>query len=199
MEWMELMGFRGFGTSRPQPPVGAISGTCHTDYNDFHLRQQGTALTGCYEYNEGLFDGTVEGRVLKLTWTEGTRTGPAVFVFSADGASFRGFWWHGTDKGRPPDGTWAGTRASNTIGTCPHWSGSVSGELHKNLATSGRARLHGILFDTDSARIRPESSPTLDEVVRMMAAEPEWKILIEGHTDSTGTAAHNQILSGERA
>lgn len=198
-EWNELMGFRGFGTSRPQPPVDAISGTYHTSYSDFHLRQQGTALTGCYEFHEGIFNGTIEGRVMKLTWTEGSSTGPAVFVFAPDGASFRGFWWHGTDKDRPPSGTWNGTRASTTIGTCPHWSGSVSGELHKELAAAGRARLYGILFDTDSARIRPESLPTLDEVVRMLATEPGWKILVEGHTDATGTAAHNQTLSGQRA
>ena len=85
------------------------------------------------------------------------------------------------------------------MGSCPQWSGSVSGELRKGLAAAGRARLYGILFDIDSARLRSESLPTLDEVVRVLVAEPVWKITIEGHTDSTGTAAHNQILSEQRA
>ncbi len=136
---------------------------------------------------------------MKLTWTEGGSSGPAVFVFAPDGTSFRGYWWHGTDKGSPPAGTWNGTRAARTVGSCPHWSGSVSGELHKDLAASGRARLYGILFDTDSAHIRSESLPTLDEVVKVMASEPEWKLTVEGHTDSTGTSAHNQTLSEQRA
>ena len=74
------------------------------------------------------------------------------------------------------------------MGSCPHWSGSVSGELRKDLAASGRARLYGILFDTDSARIRPESLATLDEVTKMLTAESAWQILIEGHTDASGAA-----------
>ena len=64
---------------------------------------------------------------------------------------------------------------------------------------TGRARLYGILFDTDSAHLRPESLPTLDEVVRLLSGEPSWFLVIEGHTDSTGTAAHNQTLSEQRA
>lgn len=198
-EWTELMGFRGYGTHRPPESLGSIDGTYDTDYSKFHLRKQGTALVGCYEYNEGVFEGSVEGRVMKLTWVEGESRGPAVFVFAPDGKSFRGFWWRDTDKGNAVSGAWNGTRVSSEVGGCPHWSGSVSGELRKDLAAGGRARLYGILFDTDKATIRPESLPTLDEVVRMLGAEPEWRLTIEGHTDSTGTAAHNRTLSEQRA
>jgi outer membrane protein OmpA-like peptidoglycan-associated protein len=88
---------------------------------------------------------------------------------------------------------------TDQVGSCPHWAGSVSGELRKDLAATGRARLYGILFDTDSARVRGESLPTLDEVVRLLDAEAAWKLTIEGHTDSTGTLAHNQTLSEQRA
>lgn len=198
-EWTELMGFRGYGAHRPPEPLGNIDGTYDTDYSRFHLRAQGTALVGCYEYNEGVFEGSVEGRVMKLTWVEGESRGPAVFVFAPDGKSFRGFWWRDTDKGNAPHGAWDGTRVSSEVGGCPHWSGSVSGELRRGLSETGRARLYGILFDTDKATIRPESLPVLDEVVRMLGAEPEWKLTIEGHTDSTGTAAHNRALSEQRA
>lgn len=198
-KWTELMGFRGYGTRAGSAAAPDISGTWETNYNKFHLRQQGTALGGCYEYNEGLFDGTVEGRVMRLVWTEGASRGPAVFVFAPDGKSFRGYWWHGTDKDAPPAGAWNGTRSSAEVGSCPHWSGSVAGELRKDLAANGRARLYGILFDTDSARIRPESLATLDEVTKLLTAEPGWQILIEGHTDASGAAAHNQTLSEQRA
>lgn len=199
-EWTELMSFRGYGKQGAAPVVGNLSGTYHTNYNDFHLRQQGTALIGCYEYQQGIFEGAVEGRVVKLTWNEeNSDSGPAVFVFAPDGSSFRGYWWRGSDKGAAPHGNWDGTKASATVGGCPHWSGSVSGELRKDLAAAGRARLYGINFDVDSATIRAESYPTLDEVVTLMKAEAGWKIAIEGHTDSTGTAAHNQTLSEQRA
>lgn len=197
--WTELMGFRGYGTHGQSETLGDISGTYDTDYSKFHLRKQGTALVGCYEYNEGVFEGSVEGRVMKLTWVEGQSRGPAVFVFAPDGKSFRGAWWRDTDKGNAVSGAWNGTRVSSEVGGCPHWSGSVWGELRKDLAAGGRARLYGILFDTDKATIRPESLPTLDEVVRMLGAEPEWRLTIEGHTDSTGAAAHNRTLSEQRA
>ena len=198
-KWTELFGFRGYGAPPAAVPIPNLSGTYDTNYNKFHLRQQGTALTGCYELREGLFDGAIDGRIMRLTWAEGTSRGPAVFVFSPDGRSFRGTWWRGTDKGTPPAGEWNGTRASAEVGGCPHWSGSVSGELHKGLAATGRARLYGILFDTDKATIKPESRPTLDEVVSLMGGEPQWQITVEGHTDATGAAAHNQTLSEQRA
>jgi outer membrane protein OmpA-like peptidoglycan-associated protein len=199
VKWTELFGFRGLGARTEAVPIPNLSGTYDTNYNKFHLRQQGTALTGCYEYNEGLFDGTVEGRVMQLTWVEGSNRGPAVFVFAPDGRAFRGTWWRGTDKGTAPAGEWTGTRASAAVGGCPHWSGSVSGELRKGLAASGRVRLYGILFDTDKATIKPESLPTLDEVVTLMGGEPQWQLTVEGHTDATGAAAHNQTLSEQRA
>ena len=60
---------------------------------------------------------------------------------------------------------------------------------------TGRARLYGILFDTDSAHLRPESLPTLDEVVRLLSGEPSWFLVIEGHTDSTGAHELNASLT----
>jgi outer membrane protein OmpA-like peptidoglycan-associated protein len=200
-QWTELMGFRGYGTKPAAGPPAPIGGTYQTSYNDFHLRRQGSAISGCYNYNDGLFEGSVEGRVAKLTWSEnsGNSKGPAVFVFSPDGASFTGYWWHDTDKGQPPSGDWTGTRSSTEVGSCPHWSGSVGGEVKKDLEATGRARLYGILFDTDSARLRPESFAVLDEVLRVLNGDPGLSLTIEGHTDSSGTAAHNQTLSEERA
>ena len=151
--WTELMGFRGHGSRpTPGPAVSSISGTYATDYSDFHVRQQGTALVGCYEYDEGLLDGTIEGRVMKLTWYEGedqSQLGPAVMVFSPDGGSFRGYWWNAGNEQGPPSGRWDGVLTSSRIGTCPHWTGSVSGELTKELEANGRARVYGILFDID--------------------------------------------------
>ncbi len=60
-------------------------------------------------------------------------------------------------------------------------------------------RVYGILFDLDSAVIRGESKPVLDEVLRLLRGEPDWKLTIEGHTDSTGSDSHNQTLSLQRA
>jgi len=200
--WTELFSFRGLGPRPERPAPLAVSGTYASSFSDFHLRQQGTALTGCYEYDEGVLSGSIEGRVMKLSWQEAggpDDRGPAVMVFSRDAASFRGFYWKTGQETGAPAGAWNGTRTTTEVGSCPHWSGSVGGELKKRLSAEKRARLYGILFDTDSAVIRPESRPVLDEVLELLRGEPTWTLTIEGHTDATGADAHNQTLSQQRA
>ena len=72
-------------------------------------------------------------------------------------------------------------------------------ELYDALSESGRVATQGILFDTGSDRILPESTPTLLEITRMLQEHPELSLIIEGHTDGVGEAAANQTLSERRA
>lgn len=200
--WCELFSFRGFGHRPAVSKPSTISGTYSTDYSNFHVLQQGTALTGCYEYDGGILEGAIEGRVMKITWQEAggpQNRGPAIMVFSPDGKTFRGFWWHGANEKGAPDGAWNGTKVSDEVGGCPHWSGSVGGELKKKLLGEKRARVYGILFDHDSDVIRAESKPVLDEVLAVLKGEPEWKLTIEGHTDAAGSEEYNMTLSRKRA
>jgi outer membrane protein OmpA-like peptidoglycan-associated protein len=198
--WTELFTFRGYGLKPSVPvPLGNISGTYETNYSKFHIRQQGTSLGGCYEFNGGLLDGAIEGRLMKITWREGVNSGPAVMIFSPDGKSFRGYWWRKGQENGSPNGKWDGSKATPQIGGCPHWAGSLGGELKKQLNSEGRARVYGILFDLNSAKIKAESKPVLEEVLGLLQSEPSWKLTIEGHTDSTGSSDFNQNLSLQRA
>ncbi len=67
------------------------------------------------------------------------------------------------------------------------------------IAASGRYVSHGIRFDTDSDQLRPESGPAIQLVASGLAASPDLRLLIEGHTDAVGDAAHNLDLSLRRA
>ncbi|MEM9172425.1 MAG: OmpA family protein [Pseudomonadota bacterium] len=71
--------------------------------------------------------------------------------------------------------------------------------LYKRLLADGRFATQGILFTTGSARIRPESTPTLKEIARTLQRYPDLRLRIEGHTDNTGSAATNKALSKARA
>lgn len=62
----------------------------------------------------------------------------------------------------------------------------------------GHVALH-INFDTDKATLRPDAQPIVEEINKLLAADPALKLSIEGHTDNTGTPAHNQDLSAARA
>ncbi len=67
------------------------------------------------------------------------------------------------------------------------------------IASSGRYVSHGILFDTNSDRLKPESSSVIKMIARALETNPVFKLRIEGHTDSVGNAAHNMDLSQRRA
>jgi outer membrane protein OmpA-like peptidoglycan-associated protein len=72
-------------------------------------------------------------------------------------------------------------------------------DLYDALEAEGRVTTRGILFATASDRIRPESTPTLDEIGTMLAEHPELRLSIEGHTDADGDDDFNRELSERRA
>ncbi len=67
----------------------------------------------------------------------------------------------------------------------------------------GKAFEKPILFEFDSAAIRPESYYILDGIADIMLAYPKLRIEIQGHTDNIGPLAnkveYNQKLSEDRA
>jgi len=59
--------------------------------------------------------------------------------------------------------------------------------------------LKGVNFDSDSAKLRPESAPVLDKAAETLQRYPHISVEVAGHTDSTHTDTHNRKLSEERA
>ncbi len=57
----------------------------------------------------------------------------------------------------------------------------------------------GILFDVDKSNLRPEATANLEKLAVILNKYEDTKVLIEGHTDNTGTEEHNRDLSISRA
>ena len=64
---------------------------------------------------------------------------------------------------------------------------------------TGKYVTHGINFDTDSDRLKPESGAMLKLVAAALTKNPNLKLEIDGYTDSVGKADHNLDLSRRRA
>jgi outer membrane protein OmpA-like peptidoglycan-associated protein len=88
------------------------------------------------------------------------------------------------------EGAYAAIRRARFAETSPDFSKTIM---------SGRYVTHGILFDVDSDRIKQDSAATIKMIASGIQANPSANFLIEGHTDSTGDAAHNMDLSRRRA
>ena len=74
-----------------------------------------------------------------------------------------------------------------------------AGAMQKGLAEQGRVNLYGLYFDTDKDTLRAESQPTLDEMAKLLRANPQLRLQVVGHTDAQGNEAHNKDLSQRRS
>ena len=67
------------------------------------------------------------------------------------------------------------------------------------MLTQNKWVTHGILFDVNSANIKPESYGTMKEMANVLKEYADMKVKIIGHTDGDGNDASNLDLSKRRA
>ena len=93
-----------------------------------------------------------------------------------------------------------GSASGSESGVPPLGAGGESAIGDRPIA--GGAWQHGqfapVLFDYDSARIRPSEVSKLETVAAHMKSNP-GKLVIEGHCDERGTAEYNRALGEHRA
>jgi outer membrane protein OmpA-like peptidoglycan-associated protein len=68
-----------------------------------------------------------------------------------------------------------------------------------DLKSTGHVAVYGIYFDTGKYVLKPESTPALKEVAKLLGADPSLKLWVVGHTDSVGPADANMQLAHARA
>lgn len=59
--------------------------------------------------------------------------------------------------------------------------------------------LRDVMFTVDSSLLLPGSITRLEPLIAYLRASPATSVTIEGHTDNSGTTAHNDALSLDRA
>jgi outer membrane protein OmpA-like peptidoglycan-associated protein len=86
---------------------------------------------------------------------------------------------------------------------CPDLAGLASNfgcpEIKEELITATKLAAENIYFETGSAKLLAKSFTSLNKVVTILTTDPNLKLNISGHTDNTGKADKNQILSENRA
>jgi len=72
-------------------------------------------------------------------------------------------------------------------------------DTRTKLLKEGRLVTHGILFNSGSDQIKPESYGILKEIADVLEQSPATRIKIIGHTDTDGDDKTNLLLSQQRA
>lgn len=118
--------------------------------------------------------------------------------------------------GRDRQGTLLGAAAGAAVGAAAgagvgQMMDKQEAEMRDALAASDEAAVRregdllaitlkgDVTFDLDSDVVRPGLTNELDRIAQIMIKYPQTSILVEGHTDSTGSEAYNQSLSERRA
>jgi type IX secretion system PorP/SprF family membrane protein len=97
-------------------------------------------------------------------------------------------------------GDYDGDGVPDEIDPCPGTPGGKSG--CPAIAREGQDALdfalRNLYFDTDKAEIKIESNTYLDRVANWMLEHPEYRLKMQGHTDSRNTYEYNMELSKNR-
>jgi len=73
-------------------------------------------------------------------------------------------------------------------------------EIAKALEKDGKVAISGgVLFETDSAKLAPSTGELVRRIADVMKKNPNLKISVVGHTDTTGDYNYNVKLSERRA
>ena len=86
---------------------------------------------------------------------------------------------------------------------CPTEKGTVANNGCPEISQAAMNTLDGyaktILFNTGKSSFQKQTLPVLKSIIAILKENPTAKFNIAGHTDSTGNAASNMVLSNERA
>lgn len=121
----------------------------------------------------------------KLTWRE-KQWSPEIWVL-ADSTYPMMLRWIGAHK-----------EAGNLLQTIRIDFPAEVTDVENKMTRECRAELPGIYFGFNTAVLDSSSHRAITSVATILSRHPDWKVTLEGHTDSIGAAASNRALSERR-
>ena len=115
----------------------------------------------------------------------------------------------GRATGNTAAGIIIGAAVGGTAGAAiGHYMDKQAEELQRDLKDAKVERVgegikitfnSGILFDVDSDKLRPQATANLQNLAKVLKKYDDTEVMVQGHTDNTGSDDHNLKLSGKRA
>lgn len=94
-----------------------------------------------------------------------------------------------------------GDNTPNHLDKCPDEKGTNEGcpDISREDKDFLLSAAKNVQFETGKATLKAQSYAILEKVTEIMAKYPKYNLNVDGHTDDTGDATANRILSEERA
>jgi outer membrane protein OmpA-like peptidoglycan-associated protein len=80
-----------------------------------------------------------------------------------------------------------------------HFWVEINTDIAGAFAKACHVALYGVLFDFNTATLKPESDGVLQRVLSFVQKDAALKLDVQGHTDNVGSDDYNQKLSEARA
>lgn len=135
------------------------------------------------------------------------KAGEGGLIGAGAGGVIGGLIGHAT--GNTAAGAIIGAAVGGTAGaTIGHYMDKQAADLQRDLKNAKVERVgegikitfaSGILFDVNSDKLRPEARDNITNLAHVLNKYKDTEIMVQGYTDSTGSAQYNQKLSQERA
>lgn len=188
--FQQALGAAGF-----QTVYGCANAECADLFNNLY----GTAYNGKFLDRSSALQAiftTTYGRDTRYLAAQLTRPGGTVWVSLEVGIIDAS--WADTLKAAP-DQAFYGLAV---VETAAMDTGNVTVDaaaMSNSLRDTGRVALYNLFFDTNSATLKAESDAALREIQKLLAGNPQKKLLVVGHTDNVGAVDYNLDLSKRRA
>jgi len=130
--------------------LGGVTGSYQPSDGSIQIVKVSASTAQPVLQSAGSIKGTVEGNVLRFTWSQDNGRGSGRFTLSSDGESFQGTFSATKNPDDTSGGTWNGTRVYSFAGAWRGKFGEGGFELVLQQAGSqvtGRFNLNSVIFD----------------------------------------------------